>query len=394
MAAALIDEIVKNGQLLRDSNDQTARQKIIAAASSLIEELEIPPEKLARIGWGEPSRTAALRTAFDLGILTKLGEEPMSSAQLAEGTKADPQLVARVMKHLASYGIVKEIGRDQYCGSPFSMASNDPTIRGGLIYSFEGMIPTFHGLPEFLAKTNYQVPTDSNDGPVQYGLRTDRPFFAVLQSNTRLGTAFNNFMQGYAKARPRWVDYYPCEERLGSGSGQGPLLVDVGGGLGHDITAFHSKFPNIPGQLVLEDTPKVIDEAKSSSSSLPPAIKPVPHDFFSPQPMEYRGARAYFLRLVLHDWPDSQCNAILSHLRDAMTPGYSKILINENVLFDEGAPWQQTSLDWTMMGMLVARERTEDQWRELLAAAGLKLNGIWQKDPASESVIEAVLADE
>ena len=93
MAAALIDEIARNGELLRESSDEGARQRLIEASDKLIQELENPIEKLARVGWGEPTRTAALRTAFELGLLTKLSDNPMSSTQLAEGTKAAPQLV-------------------------------------------------------------------------------------------------------------------------------------------------------------------------------------------------------------------------------------------------------------------------------------------------------------
>jgi hypothetical protein len=72
-----------------------------------------------------------------------------------------------------------------------------------------------------------------------------------------------------------------------------------------------------------------------------------------------------------------------------MVKGHSKVIINEAVLNDVGAPWQQTSLDWTMMGMLVSRERTESQWRDLLAKSGLKITGIWSKE--AENVIEAEL---
>lgn len=300
-------------------------------------------------------------------------------------------MTARTIKHLAANGIVKEVGIDQYVGTPFSMATNDPTIGGGLTYSFEGMIPTFQGLPEFLAKTDYQVPSDGNDGPVQYGLRTDKPFFEILRENARLGSAFNNFMSGYAKARPRWVDIYPVNERLVPEDVKGrntPLFVDVGGGLGHELLALQSKHPETPGQLVLQDLPAVIEEAKSSGA-LPDTVTAVAHDFFESQPEQYRGARAYFMRLILHDWPDAKCAVILSHLRDAMSKGYSRLIINETVLRDTNAPWQQTSLDWTMMGMLVSRERTETQWRELLNGAGLEISGIWHKD--AESVIEAVL---
>lgn len=96
MAASLIDDIVENGKLMKESNDEAARVKVITAAGKLIQELENPGEQLARIGWGEPSRTAALKTAFELGLLKKLSQlKPLSSAQLADGTKADPQLVCK-----------------------------------------------------------------------------------------------------------------------------------------------------------------------------------------------------------------------------------------------------------------------------------------------------------
>ncbi|KAI0162094.1 S-adenosyl-L-methionine-dependent methyltransferase [Xylariaceae sp. FL1272] len=390
MADRLLRDIAENGKLFLDSKDNDARQKIIAAGGALIQELENPGEQMARIGWGEPSRTAALRTAFELGLLKKLMTEPMSSSELVEGTEADPSLVARTLKHLAANAIIKEVGVDQYVGTPFSMATNDPTIGAGLIYSFEGMIPTFNGLPEFLAKTKYQEPTDGNNGPVQYGLKTEKPFFGVLQDNPRLGAAFNDFMTGYAKVRPRWVDFYPVTERLSCGDAESDvLLVDVGGGVGHELSDLHQKHANLPGKLVLQDQPSVIDQAKQSGN-LPTAIEAVPHDFFEAQPAQYRGAGAYFMRLIMHDWPDAKCAVILSHLRDAMVKGHSKLLINEAVLRDIGAPWQQTSLDWTMMGMLVSRERTESQWRKLLAGVGLKVTGIWHKE--AESVIEAEIA--
>ena len=298
------------------------------------------------------------------------------------------------MKHLAAYNLVKETGKDQYVGTPFSMAANDPLLAAGITYTFEGCQPVFLSLPDFLAQTDYQVPSDASKGPVQFGHRTDKPMFGLLQERPKIGNAFNDFMTGYAKARPRWVDYYPCQERLGAGSGQDPLLVDVGGGLGHDLLAYHAKFPAATGQLVLEDQPDVLAQAQNAQPPLPAAIRPVPHDFFAPQPAACRGARAYFLRQILHDWPDARGRVILGHLRDAMTPGYSRIVINEHVVRDVGAPWQPTTIDWTKKGMLVSRERTESQWRELLASVGLKISGIWQKDPDDESVVEVVLADE
>jgi len=388
--ASHAQDLLQNVQEWNSTSDDTARQRAIALATKIIDDLESPPEKLARIGWGEPSRTAALQAAFDLDIFPKLRDDPQSSAQLAKGTKADPLLVARILKHLCAYSIVQEVGKDAYVSTPFTLATSDPTMRGGLVYSFDGMLPAFHALPEFLRNTSYQVPRDPAHGPVQHALRTDEPFFAMLQSNARLGAAFNAFMTGYAKARPSWVDYYPVAERLlADYDGATPLVVDVGGGLGHDLCALHARHPN--SLLMLQDTPTVIAQA---SPSLPESVTPLAHDFFDPQHPAARHARAYYLHLVLHDWSDEQAQAILRHLRDAMRPGYSRILINENVLRDVGAPWQQTGLDWTMMAMLVNRERTESQWRELICGVGLKVVGVWGSGEVGESVLEVVLADD
>ncbi|KAF6521492.1 hypothetical protein HZS61_015750 [Fusarium oxysporum f. sp. conglutinans] len=246
-------------------------------------------------------------------------------------------------------------------------------MEGGLIYSFEGMIPTFQ---------------DANHSPVQYGLRTDKPFFSILRDNARLGKGFNSFMAGYAKARPQWTEVYPYKERLGEDTdASAPWLFDVGGGLGHELLGL--ALENVPGRLVLQDLSAVIEEAKSSGN-LPKIIEAIPHDFFTPQPAECKGAKTYFMRLILRDWPDAECATILSHLRDAMAKDYSRLLINETILRDVGAPWQLTSLDWTMMGMLVNRERAESQWRQILNDAGLKIIGIYYK--GIKSVIEATLA--
>ncbi len=106
------------------------------------------------------------------------------------------------------------------------------------------------------------------------------------------------------------------------------------------------------------------------------------------------GARAYYLHSVLHDWTDERCREILRQLIPAMEKGYSKILINENVVPDVGASWKITSLDWFMMALAASSERTEAQWCSLLQSVGFKITGIWTKEPGVQSLIEAVLAEE
>lgn len=81
----------------------------------------------------------------------------------------------------------------------------------------------------------------------------------------------------------------------------------------------------------------------------------------------------------------------MSQLVSAMQEGYSKLLINEHVIQDVDASWLLTSMDWAMMALVAAHERTERQWRELLGSVGLRVIKIWTPNPAAESLIEAEL---
>lgn len=98
---------------------------------------------------------------------------------------------------------------------------------------------------------------------------------------------------------------------------------------------------------------------------------------------------------VLHDWPDDVCKSIISNIKAAMKPGYSKLLINENVVPSTGAYWETTALDTMMMTLFCSGERTERDWHNLLEKiGGLKIVKIWPGDKGVESLIECELPAE
>ena len=125
-------------------------------------------------------------------------------------------------------------------------------------------------------------------------------------------------------------------------AGSEPLLVDVGGRLGHDLIAFKQKFPHLHGKLIVQDLPVVIDDVKDLS----PGIEAMRHDFFKTQPV--KNAKVYYLRTVLHDWPDKQTMEILSGIRGVMSQ-HSKLLINKIALPEENVPLYLAELDISMM---------------------------------------------
>ena len=74
-----------------------------------------------------------------------------------------------------------------------------------------------------------------------------------------------------------------------------------------------------------------------------------------------------------------------------MTPGYSKIVLNELVIPDIGCGVVAAQVDITMMACVASEERSERQWQGLLGAVGLKIDKIWTDVPEAESIIELVL---
>ena len=103
------------------------------------------------------------------------------------------------------------------------------------------------------------------------------------------------------------------------------------------------------------------------------------------------GARAYYLRNILHDWPDDKCKLILTQLAAAMTPAYSKIILNEIVLPDQSCGIVAAQVDITMMACLAATERSERQWHQVVGSAGLTIERIWTDIPEANSIIEVTL---
>jgi hypothetical protein len=94
----------------------------------------------------------------------------------------------------------------------------------------------------------------------------------------------------------------------------------------------------------------------------------------------------------MHDYECHHDVKILTNLRKAMKPCYSRLLVNEWIIPEQKVSRFMTIEDMNMMvhgGM----ERTEKQHRDLLEAAGLKVSNIYYaNDSFSESVIEAMVA--
>ena len=94
---------------------------------------------------------------------------------------------------------------------------------------------------------------------------------------------------------------------------------------------------------------------------------------------------------IIHDWSDDHARKILRNIKDAMKPGYSKLLVNDNVISSLKPDPQMVMVDLTMMVKTAAGERTDTMFRDLLESVGLKVIKVWTAATAVTSIIEAEL---
>lgn len=351
--------------------------------------LESPGDIVDRIVYS-PLDLVAIRLAVDLGIFKILADSqgPKSIQQLAGATGADATLLGRIVRLLASIDAVAEAGPETYVATKISRAFTAAKGISGAGFFVDCLVHAWASLPATLAKSHYQNPTDHLHTGLQVGLRTDMHAFEWWSNHPKVFNDFNIFMTAQREGRAYWLDFYPFEQKLLAeprDSEHDILFVDVGGALGSEIRELRKRYPALKGRMILQDRQQTIDHVSADSG-----MEAMVHDFFTPQPVT--GARFYYLRNILHDWPEPLARLILQHTSSAMTPGTSRLLINELVVpLRGGGPFPPHS-DFNMMSIVAGMERTEAQWKELLGSVGLEIQEIWTGDGETESIIEAVAA--
>ncbi|KAI9652255.1 MAG: hypothetical protein M1831_007103 [Alyxoria varia] len=360
------------------------RYRAMQATRAVSDKLQRPYEKFIEM-WGGISKDAAVKVGIDVCLWVKwaeASEKVQTASQLAEMTGVELALMAGLLKHLATWHIVAEEGPDTYSPTEYSLALSRPEMAACVNLHFDAFILTFPKLPGFLKVNGYKRPTDAQRAPFGWAYNWPGNFFEYTGVNKQCNDSINMCMQMYTHYRGSWLDVFPGEQLLEKSEPDQTLLVDVGGGLGHDVEDYRKRFPEqSKDRLIVQDLTQVIETIKD----LDPGIRRMSHDFLTEQPV--KGARAYYLHHILHDWPDDGCRKILEALKPAMKKGESRVLINEVVVPAQGAIMSDTTHDMIMMNLFGARERDEGAWHDLLGSVGMKVLKIWFGPLAEESII-------
>ncbi|PWY68705.1 O-methyltransferase [Aspergillus eucalypticola CBS 122712] len=331
-----------------DEIAEADRYQLLDAIDKLRVAVE-PPLLTVRNLCSDHHGLVAIRVAMAMGIFdafasAKNGE--MNADALDENTKGGKALLVRIMRVVCANHVFEETGVERYRALPLAImfASNSPPSEASV-----------HSYDYFEAR-GYRNPQDAYDTTFQLAFETKEHYFEWIQHDPEELHAFNTVMEigNRSLEGVQWYDYYPWQENLATtGDTNRVLLVDIGGGRGHDLSGFKRKYPEIRDHLIVQDLPKVIEDILEP---LIEGVQPMGYNMFDPQPI--RGAKAYYMRTVLHDWPDKQALEVLRRVHDAMAAD-SVLLINENVLPEIKAPEFSSSMDSIMMELYGSLERTE-----------------------------------
>jgi hypothetical protein len=147
---------------------------------------------------------------------------------------------------------------------------------------FDLLGPAWIKLPQYLRGLKYQNPYEPKDPTLAMVHNSPGATpFEILFSSPHL-KAFGLYIGTFTMRHKQWTDLYPVETQIVEsfeGGEDSVMLVDVGGGLGHQAKLLKDTFPNIPGRLIVQDLHQMKGEVISE-------IEFQAHDFYQEQPVK------------------------------------------------------------------------------------------------------------
>ena len=317
-----------------------------------------------------------LYVAARLRIPNLVADGAKSSEELAEATATHAPSLYRLLRALAYLGILEESEPGRFAltefGAPLRSDAPESVWATTQLFCSEGAFRTW---AELLSSVQ--------TGATSFNRNSGTDPFTHFAEDREASATFNQAMsEGTGRDAPGIVASYDF--------GQFQTLVDVGGGDGTLLAAILRATAGLQG--VLFDTAPGLAQAteRLAAAAIGDRCQLVEGDFFESVP---RGADAYLMKSIVHDWDDERCVTIFKNCRRAMAEG-AKVLVVEAVL----PPMVEPS--FTRLGVIMSdlnmllntggRERTEAEFASLLRPAGLKLSAVVPTPaPSVYSIVEA-----
>jgi len=334
--------------------------------------VELPPSAVL-MQMANPLISRAIHAAAALDIADELAAGARTVEELANVTGTHAPSLHRLLRALASVGIFAEQADGRFDLTPLAqpLRSDAPdTVRPFLFVTGEVAGPAVAEL--------------------EYSVRTGQPAFDHAR-----GVSWWEYFAADAKAATVHDQMF-----VDQSNAIAPLLleccdvegvdtvVDVGGGYGGLSLPLLASCPTMRGVIV--DLPHAASGARAQigAARLGDRCEFVAGDFFESVP----GGDLYLLKHVLRDWPDDDAVRVLSRCRDAGRAG-ARLLIVDWLIGPRNQPGPAKIADlFVMLVLRGGRDRTEDEFRSVLDAAGAELDRITHL-ATGQAVLEATFRE-
>lgn len=317
-------------------------------------------------------RSKTMLAAVSLGVFEALEPAGATAAELASRLALHPGALERLMNACVALGLLThENGR--YHNSPaarvYLRPSSPRQLTGYIKYSNDVLWKMWERLEDAVREGTHRW------GQV-YGW--DGPIFSSFFRSDQALREFLLGMHGQGLlSSPKVVAAFDLSRFH--------RLVDLGGATGHLAVAACRRYPTL--QAVVFDLPQALTVAREylDHEGLGDRVATTAGDFFvDPLPE----GDLFTLGRIIHDWSEPKVLLLLKRVLERLPSG-GALLIAEKLLTPDrsGPPWASMQ-DLGMLLYTEGRERTLDQYRELLA----KLGFTDVQGQTTDSPLDAVLA--
>jgi len=295
------------------------------------------------------SKTMFVAATF--GIYDRL---PATAGSLAQDLHLDPDALERLLDGNVGLGLLERRG-DVYHNLPvaetYLRVSSSNSLLGYILYSDRALYPLWGHLDDAVREgTHRWQQTFGTAGPI-----FDH-FFRTQQDLRTFIMGMHGFGVLSSPAVVRAFDLSPFHR-----------LVDLGGATGHLTIAACEAYPVLEG--VVFDLDRVIPVAREivAQSDAASRITCVAGDFFQD---DLPAADLYALGRILHDWSEPKIESLLKRVRERLPKG-GALLVAERLLNDDkSGPVNALMQSLSMLLCTEGKERTVEEYRTLLLAAG------------------------
>ncbi|KAG6995603.1 O-methyltransferase aurJ [Physcia stellaris] len=354
---------------------QQARQDLIAAALEMVQLATGPSDFLPNLATGfQYISCLSWLCHYDIFHIVPLGNT-ISYSEIAAAARVPEQRLKSILRMAMTSTLFQEQPDGKHVGHTATsalLARNDDT----------------HAYATYMCAKSAPMAMHMTAAHRKWGSASKRSY------ETAYNIAFDTdlpFFDHIARDEARMEEFARYMRNVRSSEG-----IDFR----HLVTGF-TRLDIPDGGVIIDDLQSNVDSGrKTASETLAPHIASrltfQEHDFTKPQPI--RAADVYFLRMILHDWPDDEAVKILRNVVAAMDKVKSRLLVMDTVLPKPGSvPLSVERIvrarDLTMLQAFNSKERDLGDWKQLFADADptLHLVDVFQPVGSAMSILELAL---